>query len=190
MASFLRDTNDLPHNHSVELYDDDNVLLESLVEYVSAGFDNQEAVILIATPAHLQALNLALSKMGYDLDVAIKNDAYITLDAAATLEHFMLNNWPVRDLFVNSIVPVLERAASGNRKIRAFGEMVMLLWKRGLHGATVQLEQCWNDLARDNDFTLLCAYHTSAFKHGLQSALQHICKVHSKTTVLVARELS
>jgi MEDS: MEthanogen/methylotroph, DcmR Sensory domain len=190
MASFLRDTTDLTYDHSVGLYADDNVLIESLVEYVSAGFDNKEAVILIATPAHLQALNQALSEMGYDLDTAIKNDAYINLDAAAMLEHFMVNNWPVRDLFVNTIIPVLERAAAGNRKIRAFGEMVMLLWKRGLHGATVHLEQCWNDLTRDHDFTLLCAYHTSAFNHGLQSALQHICKAHSKTTVLVARELS
>jgi hypothetical protein len=155
-----------------------------LVEYVSTGFDKGESVVIVATPSHLLALNQELVNRAYDLDTAINRDQYTTIDAAALLEKFMVNNWPVEDLFVNVIVPVLGRAGKGNRKVRAFGEMVMLLWKRGLHGATIYLEHLWNELAKDHDFTLLCAYHSNAFNHGLQSALQHICKAHTKTMLL------
>ena len=78
----------------------------------------------------------------------------------------------------------MKRAMANGTTVRAFGEMVVLLWRKKLYAATVHLEQLWNDLAEHYDFKLLCVYPKSAFGHGLQSALQHICKAHSDTIVL------
>ncbi|MEO5594125.1 MAG: MEDS domain-containing protein [Chitinophagaceae bacterium] len=173
-------------DHHVILYSGDNVLIESLATYVSEGFDAGETVVIIATQAHLYALNAALAAKQYNLEALIRDRQYIAMDAAATLKTFMQDNWPAKDLFFHALSPILEKAGAGNRKIRAFGEMVMLLWRNRLHGATIQLEQLWNDLSQQFNFTLLCAYPVTAFEHGLQSALKHVCKAHATTTLLPA----
>jgi hypothetical protein len=176
----------IPKDHHVVLYTNDDALIESLADYVAKGFDAEETVIIIATPEHVRALNAELVARQYDLEPVIRNRVYIVMDAASTLDTFMQNDWPENNLFVHALSPVLEAALADGRKVRAFGEMVMLLWKKRLHGATIQLEQLWNDLAGQFDFTLLCAYPVSAFDHGLQSALKHVCKAHATTTMLPA----
>jgi hypothetical protein len=42
--------------------------------------------------------------------------------------------------------------------IRAYGEMVNVLWKDGLTAAAIRLETLWNELAKSYDFKLLCGY--------------------------------
>jgi len=42
--------------------------------------------------------------------------------------------------------------------VRAYGEMVDVLWQRGERDAAIRLEEFWNDLARLQTFSLLCAY--------------------------------
>jgi hypothetical protein len=172
-----------PKNHDLQLYPNDEALVTSLADYVAAGFNKEECVVVIATLEHLEAVRRRLAN-DFDLDLAISLDKYMPIDAATFLQTFLVNDWPVKDLFIKAVTPVLERAYAGKRAVRAFGEMVVLLWKKRLHGATVQLEQLWNDLAHHYDFKLLCAYPQSAFDHGLESALQHICKAHSETVIL------
>ena len=186
MTSSVTTATNIPPDHHVVLYAGDNVLIESLAAYVSEGFDAGETVVIIATPDHLYALNAALAARQYDLEAFIRDRQYIVMDAAATLKTFMQENWPAKDLFFHALSPILEKAGAGNRKVRAFGEMVMLLWKNHLHGATIQLEQLWNDLSQEFNFTLLCAYPIAAFNHGLKSALKHVCKAHTTTTLLPA----
>jgi KaiC/GvpD/RAD55 family RecA-like ATPase len=175
-----------PKDHHVVLYADDEALIESLVDYVSKGFDAGETVIIIATPDHREALNAELVSRKYDLNAAMRNRLYIVMDADVLLNTFMRDNWPVQDLFLQALSPLLETARADNRKVRAFGEMVRLLWKNRLHGATIQLEQLWNNLSQQFDFTLLCGYPVSAFDQGLQSALKHVCKAHATTSILPA----
>lgn len=186
MTSPLMTVTDIPTDHHVVVYADDDVLIASLARYVSEGFDAGETVVIIATPDHVAALNAGLIARQYDLEALTRDRQYIAMDAAATLETFMQDNWPVKDLFFHTLSPILEKACADNRKIRTFGEMVTLLWKKRLHGATIQLEQLWNDLSQHFDFILLCAYPVGAFDHGLQSALKHVCKAHATTTMLPA----
>jgi hypothetical protein len=54
--------------------------------------------------------------------------------------------------------PVLKRALARSGPVRIFGEMVALLWNDGHHGAAVDLEALWNELAKQYAFSLLCAY--------------------------------
>ncbi len=52
----------------------------------------------------------------------------------------LVNNWPDENLFFEFITTLLKRVQQNNRKVRAFGEMVAVLWEQGFNGATVQLE--------------------------------------------------
>jgi hypothetical protein len=49
------------------------------------------------------------------------------------------------------------------RTIRAYGEMVNVLWKDGLTAAAIRLETLWNELAKSHDFKLLCSYSMGNF---------------------------
>jgi PAS domain S-box-containing protein len=49
--------------------------------------------------------------------------------------------------------------------------MVALLWAEGRREAALQLEELWNDLARTQPFSLLCAYPVSAFRNDPDGTL-------------------
>src|ERR1043166_8242020 len=67
-----------------------------------------------------------------------------------------------------------------NRTIRAFGEMVDVLWSEGRERAAIALEELWNDLARTRSFALLCGYHLDIFELGVQRhALPEVIRTHS-----------
>jgi len=50
-------------------------------------------------------------------------------------------------------------AAWPGREVRAYGEMVALLWDAGDVLGAIELEKLWNELARDLNFSLWCAHH-------------------------------
>jgi hypothetical protein len=68
----------------------------------------------------------------------------------------------------------------GATAVRAYGEMVDVLWKDGLEAAAIRLEMLWNELASDHDFELLCAYSMGNFYKG--AALDEIKGQHSHLT--------
>ena len=65
--------------------------------------------------------------------------------------------------------------------IRAFGEMVDLLWKDGMHVAAIRLEMLWNQLANSKRFSLLCGYSMGNFYKD--AAFQDICRHHTHVVV-------
>jgi hypothetical protein len=47
--------------------------------------------------------------------------------------------------------------------VRAFGEMVAVLWAAGRREAALELERLWGQACERGQLTLLCAYPRSAF---------------------------
>src|SRR6185369_4192263 len=92
---------------------------------------------------------------------------------------FMVDGLPDANLFVETAVKALERLRRGRKDvtIRAYGEMVDLLWKDGLDTAAIQLEMLWNRLARLESFSLLCGYSMGSFYKD--ACLASICEAHT-----------
>jgi hypothetical protein len=66
------------------------------------------------------------------------------------------------------------------RTIRAFGEMVDLLFQRGDESAAIALEDLWNGLLEQRKVALLCAYELDVFNLDAQtSALPEIIRTHT-----------
>jgi len=168
-----------PCDHVVQIYENDEEFLDGLGTFVIDGFKKGESVIIIATKSHAKALEKRLA--GYDLPALITQDKYITRDAEETLAKFMVNDWPDEKLFHKSITDILKQAARHGRNIRAFGEMVALLWAQGHNGATIRLEHLWNDLMKHHTFPLLCAYPKGGFTENAAESIKKICSAHSKT---------
>lgn len=169
-----------PCDHSVQIYDNDKSFLNTLEGFAGCGFLSEDSVIIIATADHIKELNYRLRNQGFDLKALQESKRYIALDAEETLSKFMVNDWPDEELFNNLISDIIGSAKTGNRKIRAFGEMVAVLWESGNNGATVHLEHLWNQLHEKESFTLFCAYPKSGFTQSMDDSMNTICKSHSK----------
>lgn len=167
-------------DHVVQLYDTEAMLIHTLADYAADGFDAGDSVIVIATDLHLNELNRKLLHRGYILDPLIRNDRYITLDADETLAKFMVNGRPVAEYFMAAITALMKRARKNGRRVRAFGEMVVLLWQRGNSSGTLELEELWNKFCAAESLCLFCAYPKSDFNHDAGASVMHVCSAHSK----------
>lgn len=168
-----------PSDHFVHFYDADDEVLDSLEEYVAAGIRNGEGVIVIALTAHLEVLEARLAARGVDLDLALSKDQYIPVDAEEFLSEFVVRGWPDEKRFNQLITDILIRARMGGRRVRAFGELVAILWSRGHKGATVRLEHLWHELCKSEAFSLYCAYPRLGFSQDASSSIREICEQHT-----------
>ena len=104
----------------------------------------------------------------------------LLLDARQTLATFMVNGEPDPDFFKASAGRTLEQVGRGRaRTIRAYGEMVDVLWKDGMSAAAIKLEMLWNRLANTHDFSLLCGYAMGNFYKD--ATIQDVCRHHTHT---------
>ena len=169
-----------PCDHVVQIYEDDKVFLDALSGFVGGGINAGDCVILIATESHLSALKDRLTGLGVHVNALISDDRYIPLNAEQILSEFMVNGWPDENLFNQLVTKLLQRARRKNRRVRAFGEMVAILWAQGHNGATVQLEHLWNKFCEKEAFCLFCAYPKSGFTQDINASISNICSTHSK----------
>ena len=155
--------------HAVHVYGDPAELAVSVRAYLDAGFAHGHPAIVMARP-----------ELSGRLDGP---DGLLTvLDAEATLEHFMEDGRPSPERFETAVGGIVDDVASRfpGRTIRAFGEMVDVLWQRGEQEAALELEQLWNELARTRAFALLCAYKLDIFDLAVQQgALPAIADAHT-----------
>jgi len=169
-----------PCEHFCQIYGDDGAFLDALEGYVGGGLRGGESVIVIATQAHLEGLERRLETLGVDVKAARSEDRYIALSAEATLGRFMVNGWPDDQRFAETVSGILARAGSEGHKVRAFGEMVAVLWARGHYAATVRLEHLWNKLLETRKFPLFCAYPKAGFTKGASESIRELHLAHSK----------
>jgi len=167
--------------HLVQFYEGDAFLLDELTRFCAAGLGAGEAVIVIATAAHLEGLEAALRAGGVDTTAAGAGGRYVALDAAETLSQFMVDGAPDEARFADVVGTVVAGAVKRHRHVRAFGEMVALLWADGNREAALRLERLWNQLIGALPFSLLCAYPVAALRDETANASWlAICREHSQ----------
>ncbi len=133
-----------PSEHVAHFYESESVLLKLLTRYIGSGLLGGEGAIVIATRAHLRALDDRLNASGVYVATSRLTEHYITVDAQDALEKFMVNTQPDEEKFYGFILGLIEPAGVGGRRVRALGEMVRCLGTRGYrgdHSARTPLEQ-------------------------------------------------
>ena len=172
----------LPGDHVVRFYEDEGFLLDAVAHFTAAGLATGEPVLLVATDAHRVAFLDRLRRNQCNVDAAIASGQLVLLDAQQTLLRFMVGDEPDWTRFRDTVGPVLEACRSGRagNRVRVFGEMVDLLWRGGNHTAAIRLEDLWNELARRQSFTLLCAYSMGNFyMPGDAELFDQVCGRHT-----------
>ena len=168
-------------DHFVHFYENEEFLLDALSGYIGPGLLAGEVCIVIATEPHINGLEARLQRSGIELPSIVSTNQYIALEAEPTLAKFMVDGEPDPRRFATVIGTLLERATARGRPVRAFGEMVALLWAQGKRTAAARLEELWNDLGEKHRFSLFCAYPMSGFEHATDtSSFSEICSKHSE----------
>ena len=166
-----------PSDHFVQFYENDEYLVEAATGFVAAAIVAGESAIVIGTREHRISMRQKLVARGLDISA----DACQWYDAAETLAKFMVDGSPDPRRFVEVVGGIVSQAARGKRRLRAFGEMVAILWSEGNRAGAVRLEELWNELAKVHQFALFCAYPIKGFdKAGDGVALGDVCKCHTR----------
>ena len=89
----------------------------------------------------------------------------MVLDAETTLDQILVDGMPAANLFHSLMEETLASINTGSPRdnVRAYGEMVDLLWRRGHTAAAIQLEELWNAFLAERPVSLLCAYMMGSF---------------------------
>ena len=85
--------------HSVHFYDRPSSLIDRVCEYVRDGLRAGDAAIIICTSEHLNSIDACLAARGSDVSALKESGQYVPLDAAQTLDLFMVHGRPDRQRF-------------------------------------------------------------------------------------------
>jgi PAS domain S-box-containing protein len=168
--------------HIVQFYEDSGFLSDAVARFLGDGLSAGEPLVIIATETHRQLIIQRLKSSGFEVEDACEDGRLTLLDAAQTLSEFMVDAMPDWERFRTLMEGVLEKSAAAGqaRRVRAYGEMVELLWREGRSRAAIRLEEFWNDLGRTHAFILLCAYQMDGFSQEAQGEqFRQVCGNHS-----------
>jgi PAS domain S-box-containing protein len=167
--------------HFVQFCETDAFLMDSVSAFIGAGLRAGDAVIVLATKPHRESLEERLKGDGLEVATARVRGQYVSMDAAATLSKFMVDESPEPGRFAEVVGSMIALAAQGGCHVRIFGEMVALLWAEGNRAAAVRLEELWNDLGKTYSFSLCCAYPMQGFGGEVyEEEFAEICQQHSR----------
>ena len=165
--------------HAVQFYESDRSLTTIVAKFLADGFKQNQPGVVIATPEHCAAIEESLATHQLDVRRMKQLGDLVVLDAREVLNTIMADGMPHAPLFRHALGTMFAEIARihPKRTVRAYGEMVNVLWKDGLTAAAMRLETLWNELAKSYDFKLLCGYSMGNFYKD--AAVGEITRQHS-----------
>jgi hypothetical protein len=169
------------NRHFAQLHRDTAALSESVCLFVEAGLRRRSGVVVIASEANTGVFLDKLRASEVDVAGARHSGQLRLFNAETLLQQFMRKDLPDWGRFKQTIEPILEGCREfGFGSLRAYGEMVNLLWSQGKEAAAIRLEEYWNELAGSYPFSLFCGYTVNAQRWETYSGRLHdIGRTHS-----------
>jgi hypothetical protein len=172
---------DFNQNHIVQVCQDDVFQAEAVTRYIQEGLLKDEAVIIYARTSLRKSVIRKLEQ----LDIEVGNYKQLGqlkfFDVEYTLSCFYNEDIVNESSFQDFVGSSLQDLRLRFGKIRIFGEMVNVLWKNEEHEAAMKLEECWNNLSRKFDFSLLVSYSLDSIvpaNANTEEAITLICQYH------------
>ncbi len=113
------------HEHFVHFYEDEARLGHAVARYLAEGVRAGDRLLVIATGDHWRTIRSELESIEPKVDTG----AIRVLDARTTLDAFLRDGEPDPGLFDRIIGGEIADVMSGGERLRAYGEMVDLLWR-------------------------------------------------------------
>ncbi|HXX66503.1 MAG TPA: ATP-binding protein [Polyangiaceae bacterium] len=166
-------------SHFVKFYEEEQTLLDAVAEFLASGLRAGDRMLVVATPEHRDAFARRLERKAAP---AASPDQITWLDAQETLSKLMVGGAPDRARFRSMVWPWMAKAKEGfpRAHVRAYGEMVNLLWRTGRVEAAIQLEEMWTEALQDHVLSVFCAFPIESVGAERDSArFEGLCRVHT-----------
>ena len=169
--------------HEVQFYTDDAGFADGFARLVQSVLHVGNPVIVIATESHRREILSRLRAADVDVESAIEQGSYISLDSAETLSGFMDDGMPdpVRCAsLVNDLLGRAEKQAQTlPSRIAICGECSPTLLEAGNAEGAIRLEHLWDEITGKRGADTLCGYLWNAFPQKDSSIFRRICAEHS-----------
>jgi MEDS: MEthanogen/methylotroph, DcmR Sensory domain len=157
-----------PDGHLVQMYQEgnDGTLIGNVGLYLNEGLRNGDVLLVVANAGHVEAFRKVVDGCG----AAESAGRVRFFDSREMLARLMDGGQPDWGRFEGEIGETVAkvRQTNSNAGLRAYGDMVNLLWKERCYSAAIRLEQFWNKLLSRTSFSLFCAYSIDVFGQGFQ----------------------
>jgi hypothetical protein len=166
---------------------DERPLVSEVAGYLREALSEDGGAIVIAAESRRRAI-LA------EVRARVRNDAacderLLGLDAEEMLAAFVRDGRPDAALFDANVGEPIRRLAARSRCVRAYGEMVGLLWERQAYACAIALEGLWNELMERVSFDLFCSYPIDVLGEGFQMpSVRPLLALHSRMVPALAPE--
>jgi len=164
--------------HAVCFYEDAQSLSRTVAGFIGEGLIAGDAAIVIATPTHSAAIHEQLTAIDIYPQKRIAQSELLILDAQQVMDSFMVGGLPDEGRFHTTMRPIMDRVVGRRHPhVRAYGEMVDVLWRNGQEAAAASLEMLWNQLLAPGKCSLICGYASEHVGRG--AGFEAICHQHS-----------
>ena len=170
--------------HEVGLYSDEPSLMEGYARFSEAALRRGTTVIAVLPDRRREMLHQNLRTRGIDVDRAIRERTYITLEVPATLSRFIvdgrLDEARVWNVASGLIIEGASATAGKRPRAAVCGDGAATLLREGLVEAATSLERVWDQVARTFDVDVFCPYLVDELRcDGGDPVLRAICRSHS-----------
>lgn len=170
--------------HIVHIYEHADGLAASIVRFLGEALRGDESAVAIARTSTHAALLAGLPAAGIDVNGRKAAGRLRLIDAEAVLPDLLVDGTPDPDRFEEQIGCALDAArdAAPGGRVRAYGELVDLLWLAGRLSAALELERMWTATLETRPVTLLCGYAMRVLSPEFDGeAFARTCHAHSHT---------
>jgi hypothetical protein len=155
----------------------------TVAEFLAPGLQQRLPAMGIATPGHRTLISTELEARGVNVRQLEQAGDLQMVDADDILARFMVGTEPDPVRFHATVNRLIARACKDRLPcpVRAYGEMVDVLWKRANAEGAIRLEMLWNRVVTQAQFSLLCGYAVGNFyKEVVTGPTFHtVCEQHS-----------
>lgn len=167
----------MSHFHAVRFYETTESLCSVVAAFLGTGLVTNEPAVVIATPEHRSAIVAALRAVSFSVESLQASGKLLLLDAGDLLSTLMVNDTVDAVRFAGAATHAIGRVCTPQtRALRAYDEMVDLLWTRNQRAAAIRLETLWDRLTVAQGCSLLCGH---AVKGLRDAGRQSVCAQHS-----------
>lgn len=171
--------------HIVQLYRDRAFLVDAVARWAAPALRASGGVVLVGAPRNTDAILRRLAESGLDVDALRRAGRLAIVGAEDLLARFMVHGMPDPARFKEVAAEVIGRVQAAcpgdHAEVRAWGEMVNLLWHDGNRAAAQRLEALWNEVIDAHGIRLLCSYAVDNLAPETHAdALAHVCAGHSQ----------
>jgi len=168
------------YDHIVQVYESDEILLEALTGFAQNAIDSNENAMVVATNAHLNALERRIERNGFHIDKLITDGIFIPLDVDEVISEFMIGGTAEESRIVETISGLFTNGVFNKRAFRLCGEIAPTLLANGHRDIATRVERIADRLNHDNPTGIFCIYSKNTVSDDTIAFDQVVCDQHSR----------